>query len=463
MISRSARRRILLAVALFGIALLAIGAHYAYRVALVGAGFAAKNVCSTVFVSGRSVEAAIEDLRAYRSAPLDLVSVSVDATLGTATGRMAGVAHRTALHREGLGCVLVIGAAPDTLARVSVPQPAARAAAAWPTGDADTPPALPPALAQVLDEAFTERPDSPPKRTRAVIVVHDGRIVAERYGTGITRETRLPGWSMTKSVAAALAGVLAGEGRLAIDAPAPLPAWRTPGDTRGTITPAQLLHMSSGLAFDETYSNPLADVVVMLFGTGDSAGFAASKPLAHAPGARWAYASGTTNILMRVLRESSGSEGDYLALPRRALFDRIGMASAVLEADAAGTFVGSSLMYATARDWARFGLLVLNDGVWGGERVLPAGWVKFSTTPAPAAPEGEYGAHWWLKLEANRGPRGTPRRLPDDSFHAGGHGGQFVTVVPSRRAVVVRLGHAVDRGAWDQDAFAARVVAALAP
>jgi hypothetical protein len=199
----------------------------------------------------------------------------------------------------------------------------------------------------------------------------------------------------------------------------------------------------------------------MLFGTGDAAGFAAAKPLAHPPGTRWAYASGTTNVVMRAMREALGDDRAYLALPRRALFDRIGMASALMETDAAGTFVGSSLMFATARDWARFGLLALNDGVANGSRVLPDGWVKFMTTPAPAAPEREYAAHWWRKLGANRGPDARAPQLPPDAFHAAGHGGQYVTVVPSRGAVIVRLGHAIDRGAWDQDAFAARVLAAL--
>jgi CubicO group peptidase (beta-lactamase class C family) len=460
-VSRIARNRILLAAGLAAIALLAAGAHYGYRIALVGAGFAAKNVCSTVFVSGRSIDAAIEDLRAYRSTPLDLVSVSVDPARRAAIGTLAGISTRIAVHREGLGCALAIDAPPEALARVAAPAPAPRPPGPWPDGDAGPTPVPPPALAQVLGEAFAEDPAAAPKRTRAVVVIHDGRLVAERYAPGIQRDTMLPGWSMSKSVAAALAGVLVGEGRLALDAATRLAAWRGSADARAAITLAQLLHMSSGLAFDESYANPLSDVVVMLFGTGDAAGFAAAKPLAHPPGARWAYASGTTNVLMRVLRERIGDEDDHLAFPRRALFDRIGAARAVIEADAAGTFVGSSLVYASARDWARFGLLVLNDGAWNGARVLPEGWVAFMTTPAPAAPESEYAAHWWLKLEANRGPRARPRRLPPDAFHAAGHGGQFVTVVPSRRAVIVRLGHAVDRGAWDQDAFAARVVEAL--
>jgi len=215
--------------------------------------------------------------------------------------------------------------------------------------------------------------------------------------------------------------------------------------------------MSSGLAFDEDYADPLSDVNVMLWGSRDAGEFAARRKLAHDPGAHWHYSSGTTNVLSRAMREALG--GDYAAFPRQALFERIGMASAVIEPDASGTFVGSSLMFATARDWARFGLLFANDGAWHRERILPAGWVGYSATPAPAAPKGEYGAHWWLKL---RRPDGAPVvHLPPDTFYAAGHGGQFVTVVPSRSVVVVRLGHSVPRGGWDQPGFDALVLAAI--
>ncbi len=455
-------RRTAIAVALIVLAAAAFAAGYAYRVALVGAGFAAKNVCSSVFVSERAPSEALADLGAYRSAPLDLTRVVVDRAGRTVTAVLAGVARRTAVYRDGLGCVLAIEASAAALAGVTLAPGAARPDAPWPDGESDSPPSPGAALARVLDDAFAERADALPKRTRAVVVVHNGRIVAERYAPGITRATRLPGWSMAKSVTAALVGALAAEGLLDPQSPACLAAWRTPGDARAAITPEQLLRMSSGLAFDESYANPLSDVVVMLFGSGDASGFAAAKPLAHAPGTRWAYASGTTNVLMHLVRERIGDDRAYLAFPRRALFDAIGMASAVFETDASGTFVGSSLLHATARDWARFGLLVLNEGRWNGRRVLPEQWVAFMRAPAPAAPEGEYGAHWWLKLEANRGPRARPRALPADAFHAAGHGGQFVTIVPSHRAVIVRLGHAVDRGAWDQDAFAAAVLEALA-
>jgi CubicO group peptidase (beta-lactamase class C family) len=461
--SRRARRILLLAFLAFLALAAGAVAVPAYRIALVGSGFAAKNVCSTVFVSGRTLEDALEDLRAYRSTPLDLVRVAIERDRQTATATLFGLARREAVHREGLGCALAIGASAEALRSSAPPaRERRRPAAPWPEGDADDAPPPGAALSRVLDEAFAEDPDAPPKRTRAVLVVRAGAIAAERYAPGFARDTPLPGWSMAKSAAAVLAGVLVAEGKLASERPVRLAAWSAEGDPRAAITLGQLLHMSSGLEFDERYADPLSDVVRMLAATGDAAGFAAAKPLAHPPGARYAYASGTTNVLMLAMRERIADDRAYLAFPRRALFDRVGMTSALVEVDAAGTFVGSSLMFATARDWARLGLLVLRDGRWNGERVLPAGWVRVMTPPAPAAPEGEYAAHWWLKLGPNRGADARARRLPPDAFHAAGHGGQFVTVVPSRDAVVVRLGHAVDRGAWDQDAFAARVLEALA-
>jgi hypothetical protein len=454
-------RRLVLTLAAVGLGAAGAVALYAgQRIAHIGTAFAAKTVCSGTFLSGRSPEAVrAEDLAAYRSAPLDLVEVEVDRAARVVTGRLLGRAERQAVYRDGLGCTLAIGTSVAAL-RVAAPNPVPlrRGNRPWPEGDrvAFEPWA---ALERALDEAFAEPDPARPKRTRAVVVVHYGRIVAERYAAGVGAGTRLPGWSLTKSVVGALAGTLVGLGLWRLDAPVPLAAWRTPGDPRGAITVDHLLRMSSGLAFDEAYLAPLSDVNVMLWASGDTGSYAAAKRLEHAPGTHWQYASGTTNVLARAMRETLGAA--YASYPRRALFDPIGMASAVLEADASGTYVGSSLMFATARDWARFGLLFANDGVWNRVRVLPEGWVRYSTTPAPAAAAGNYGAHWWLKLE--RPPGARPAKLPPDAFHAAGHGGQYVSVVPSQALVVVRLGHAVDRGAWDQEAFVARIVAAVEP
>jgi CubicO group peptidase (beta-lactamase class C family) len=452
-------RRFILALALLGLAAAAaIALHAGYRIAQVGTAFAAKTVCSATFVSGRSPESVkADDLGAYRSQPLDLVEVDVDRAAGVVTARLLGFAARQAVYRDGFGCTLAIGASVATL-RAAAPKllPIPRGEGVWPDGErvAFEPRA---ALERALDQAFAEPGAGPPRRTRAVVVVHQGRIAAERYAPGFGPGTPLPGWSMSKSVFGALAGTLVGLGLWRLDAPVPLAAWRGAGDPRAAITLDQLLAMSSGLEFEESYRAPLSDVNLMLWAGGDAGGYAAAKRLAHPPGAYWQYASGTTNVLAAAMRETLGT--GYAAYPRRALFQPLGMSSAVLETDASGTFVGSSLMFASARDWARFGLLFANDGLWKGTRVLPEGWVRYSATPAAAAAARNYGAHWWLKLA--RPPGAPPVELPPDAFHAAGHGGQYVSVVPSRALVVVRLGHSIDDGAWDQEAFVARIISAV--
>jgi CubicO group peptidase (beta-lactamase class C family) len=190
-----------------------------------------------------------------------------------------------------------------------------------------------------------------------------------------------------------------------------------------------------------------------------AARFATKRVLVDAPGTRWQYSSGTSNIIARISRNTLQDDAKYLTFPRHALFDRLGMAGAVLETDAAGTFVGSSYMYATARGWARLGMLYLQDGVWGDERILPEGWVSYSRSPAPADPAKRYGAHFWLRVPEDYCGNGGP--LPQDAFHAAGHQGQFVTIVPSRDAVIVRLGRTRAAKAWDQCAFVRDVIGVL--
>jgi CubicO group peptidase (beta-lactamase class C family) len=323
-------------------------------------------------------------------------------------------------------------------------------------------------LSRALDDAFSEPDPARPRRTRAVVVVRGGRIVAERYAPGFGPETPLLGWSMTKSVINALCGILVREGRLDVSAPARVPEWSRADDPRRAITVDLLLRQSSGLRWNEVYeSSPFdSSVIAMLYGAGhrDMAAFAASQPLAHPPGSVWSYSSGTTLILSRILLSVIGSAAEYHAFPGRELFERIGMKSALLEPDASGTFVGSSYSYATARDWARFGLLYLRDGTWEGTRVFPAGWVDYTRTPAPAAPHGEYGAHFWLNAGAvDRGVPSPDPRAPADLFYASGHDGQVVAVVPSRDLVIVRAGLTPEDGRYDVNGFVAEVAAAFSP
>jgi len=366
------------------------------------------------------------------------------------------------------------------LASLAVPPPAARAAdlvalppqppgLAFPTTDwptADPPAAAAACLARELDRAFAEPDLERPVRTRAVVVVHGGRIVAERYGPGFTATTRLQGWSMTKSITNALVGILVRDKKLDVRAPAAVLEWQAPDDPRRAITLDVLLRASSGLEWSETYeASPLqSDVIYMLYRGGhtDMAAYAASKPLAHPVDTVWSYSSGTTLVISRLVRQVvGGGEPELRAFAREALFGPLGMTSAVLEADASGTVVGSSYSWATARDWARFGLLYLRDGVWDGKRILPEGWVDYSRTPTPAAPHGEYGAHFWTNAG---GPGGGPPMpdAPRDLFFASGHDGQLVAIVPSRDLVVVRLGLTPSDGRFDAEGYGGAVAGCFA-
>lgn len=415
------------------------------RIASVGCSYKAKALASAYFVSGldpdpeRAPEVADEAYRLMR-----LFRARVDRERKTVTVSFLGLQPRTAAYRPGLGATLTRGPLP--------PPPAWKApapASALPLRES-------PALLPILDAAFAE-PGPRRRRTRAVVVLQDGAVIGERYASGVSADMPLNGWSMTKSVMGALIGTLVGEGKLHLTDRRLLPQWGGPGDPRADIALEDLLRMRSGLRFSEVYSDPLSDVTRMLFDGHDAGGFAASLPLEDPPGARWKYASGTTNILSLIARRAVG-EADYPSWPRRALFDPLGMTSALIEPDAAGTFIGSSFMFATARDWARFGLLYAN----GGRGVLPEGWAAFGASPTPQAPNGRYGAHWWLKLSPELGG-GTAQaeRIPPDAFHALGHEGQCLTVIPSRRLVVVRLGVSIDIKGWNHAAFLAELLDAL--
>ncbi|MBN3820394.1 serine hydrolase, partial [Paraburkholderia sp. Se-20369] len=318
-------------------------------------------------------------------------------------------------------------------------------------------------LQDALAGAFDEPDPAHPRRTRAIVVLYRGKVIAERYAPGFSADMPLPGWSMTKTVTAALIGMLVAQHRLSPDESALLPEWRGTGDPRARITLDELLRMTSGLQFNEDYDDPLSDVAVMLFTQPDTARFAAAKPLASPPGTRWQYSSGTSAILARVMREAMGApDADYLAFPRRALFEPLGMHHAVFESDASGTLASPSFMYASARDWARFGQLLLQDGMWDGTRLLPAGWVRYLTRATPQAPRREYGAQLWVTVPEpfnDTDPRA--KALPADAFHAVGHEGQFVSVVPSRQLVVVRLGLSRPESAWNHEAFLSRVLDAV--
>ena len=267
--------------------------------------------------------------------------------------------------------------------------------------------------------------------THGLVVIHRGRLVAERYAVEFNSEHLFPSWSMAKSFTHALVGILAGRGKLAVEQRAAVPDWQAPDDARGAIRLDDLLRMVDGLEFNEDYVDEhVSHVIEMLFGEGkqDVTAYAVARDLAHPPGSIWNYSSGSSNIVSGILgRTIGGGEAGMRAFLEEELLHRIGIRGADPRFDAAGNFIASSFLFATARDFARFGLLYLRDGRWDGERLLPEGWVDYARSVTPGS-EGQYGAHWWLATDSS------------GIFHASGYRGQYIVVDPSRDLVVVRVG-----------------------
>ena len=414
-------------------------------------GYKSKVLCTGIFACGREMDPQHADeiaadsywlLRPFRA--------RVDYAAAAVTTSLAGLRPRTALYHAGLGASLTDRE--SAYRRADSERVGLHTRRHWPA--VRSPAAPRPDVQRIVDRAFEEPNPSRLRRTHAVVVVHDGDIVAERYARGVSADTPLPGWSMAKSVLNALVGVLVEDGRLSLDSRELVPLWRAP-NPRAAISLEDLLRMRSGLRFSEAYANPWSDVAQMLFVAPDAAAYASRRPLVARPGSVWSYASGTSNILSAIVRQRVGESG-YANWPRRALFDRLGMSSAIVEPDASGTFVFSSFMLATARDWARYGQLWVDWGRCGGGAILSQNWIRFSTTPTTESPEGRYGAHWWLKLNPEVGGDGpAAAAIARDALFAVGHEGQTLTVVPSRRLVVVRLGASIYIDAWNQAEFVA--------
>jgi len=468
-----------LAVVVVAVVAVAALGRFAWTGLEVSTGFAAKLVCSLTLTSGQSADAIRAELLDQALAPVSSL-LSLKPADCCASANLFGFVSARAVHRRGLGCTLLAGR--DERDLESLPEmperPVLDAAAPWPRGGAG-PVASPDSATDVashaatrgaidsaIDEAFRETDETGSgnvRQTKAVVIAHRGNLIAERYADGYSASTPMISWSMAKSVLAALAGIAVSEGRLSLDAPAPVPEWAAPGDPRRAITLDQLLRMSSGLRFDETYG-AVNDVSRMLFTEPDMGAYAARMPLDADPDTAWSYSSGTSNIVARMLRDSFGGDvAAFVRYSRERLFDAAAMTSAFLEHDATGTPVGSSFVFMTARDWARFGELHRNDGVTDGRRVLPDGWVRYVTKPTAHAPQGSYGAHWWLNAgEAGDADKRPWPSLPADAYAARGYSGQWLLVVPSRELVLVRLGISFpDAGKDGTVELATKVLAAL--
>jgi CubicO group peptidase (beta-lactamase class C family) len=421
----------------------------------VGAAYSAKIVCSNVFLARRDPDEVLRiDVQAPGIAVLRLMRVSVDREHGVVRAGFLGfIGNGLAIARPTSGCTVLpdgrLDAAAATPASAPAPTPASAPAptpAASPTPSATAPASTaPPADAEwpegatvntspALDPVLADDVLAGPG-IRALLVVHHGRIVAERYAPGFSAATPLLGWSMSKTVTAGLIGMLIKDGKLTLDQSG---FWPADGSGRDRIRLADLLAMSSGLRFNEEYG-AVSDVTTMLYLEPDMAGFARSQPLVHPVGEVWSYSSGTAVILARIAQDAAGAG---TSIDQR-LFDTLGMTSATMEPDERGTLVGSSYTYATARDWARYAQFLLQDGVWRGQALLPEGYVSMMATPVTAS-GGQYGhGQVWLWGSDGVTPGVNPDAafgIPADTFWMSGHDGQSIAVIRSRDLIVVRLG-----------------------
>jgi len=422
---------------------LAYGIRYAWVSFPIISGYGAKNLCSCMFVAGRT-EKSVKD-EELADSPLNLGSFTVDEKDSSVTGTVAGMAKRKAIYRKGLGCTLVNDITEAELRAQHFATPTAPSinpdSISWPMGNLvkDSIPAHihRDLLRNAMQGVFEETDPKKKIGTHAVVMLYDGKLVAEQYAPGYDLHSKLLGWSMSKSITGTLIAILVKEGKLKVEAPAPVPEWAQPTDPRHAITLQNLLQQTSGLDYVENYSKA-STATNMLFKKGDMAAYVASLPLKDKPGSLFSYSSGNSNIISRIIRQTVGEE-DYYRFPATALFYKIGMYNTILEPDASGTFIGSSYSYATARDWARFGLLYYNDGVWNGERILPEGWVTKTRTPVVTAngPQ-KYGYQFWLDTLNDK--QKLQPGLPAEVFYADGFNDQEVYIIPSKKLVVVRLG-----------------------
>ena len=426
-------------------------------------GFGAKAICSCVYLGDRTTQSVIEnELAAF---PLTLGTFELNEEGKSASGSVFGFAKAKAIYREGLGCTLVRGVSEDEIRnakeKLNIKLPILNDSVYWPLGKkkVDTIPSNLNfiELKKIVDASFLNSNPEVPAKTRAIVVVYKGQLIIEQYANGFTGLSKQLGWSMTKSVVNMLFGVMSKKGMININHAAPVKEWNN--DSRANITTDQLLRMSSGLSWQEVYSN-VSTATNMLYVHDDMGGFASSQPSSKAPDQEWLYSSGTSNILSKIMRENLTDQA-YYQFAQDELFSKIGITSAIIEPDASGTFVGSSYMWANAKDWAKLGLLYLNKGNWYGNQIIDSSWVDYSVTPTPAAPRGEYGSQWWL----NSGEKGNEinrllPNVPTDMYMMDGYEGQRVFVVPSSDLVVVRLGQNKN-GGFDYDEFLSSVISCI--
>ena len=440
-------------------------------------GYAAKQACSLVFVSQQPLEDVLVELR-EDNPYIRYVDVQINQQPAGVTASISGWFEQSAIYRSPVGATIVIPDYDQAIANFPLPDfpleaaDTANRSAFVPIGAADVNLLNQidiPVLARAFKYAFTEPNNgSSHRRTRAAIVVWHDHVIAEKYHPDFGPDSLLLGWSMSKSVLNLMIGrrIYLG-GNLSLASTGLREEWLK--DNRKDISLEQLLRMESGLHFEETYS-PMADVLTMLYRTPDMGSYAASFGRKDSSNKKhWQYSSGTTNIISQMLRRSFGSDKEYVRFIWQDFLLPLGIRTAQLEFDASGTWVGSSYMYATARDWAKIGKLVLDNGEWEGKQFLPADWIRQTATPTASyrenpttgdPPGRSYGMHWWLNRKDANGRNWMPS-IPEDTIVAWGHFGQYVVVIPSRQLIAVRLGLSKGPEGWDLEKFLKSVLLSL--
>jgi CubicO group peptidase (beta-lactamase class C family) len=435
------RSMIVLATGFAGSALAGCGSLRPDRALAVAPHLVSHQLCSAVFVAGLEPDSYYREFIAPNLSILEpLVHYDLDRQRQEVTATFAGGFRSRAVYRGAEGCLVVQGPVNEpAVAPLQTPS------LLPPVAGADVVTPDDPALIAAIEHEFADPGPEGPRLTKAVVIAHNGRIIAERYAPGYGVETPILGWSMTKSVTNALVGILVRDGKVSVTGPAPVAAWAAPTDPHHGISIDNLLRMTSGLEFGQSltqnWKTAFDPTAQMVFATPDMAAVAERASVGSAPGAIWRYSNGNTMLLSRIVRNAVGGDAaSVLRFVHTELFDKLGMTRSTLEFDAVGTPLGATHMWAPARDWARFGMLYLNDGVVGGVRILPAGWVDYSARLTDGSEAIGYGAGFWT----NRGNQAAARlhrpHMPPDSFMAQGSLGQYVVVIPSAQLVIVRLG-----------------------
>ncbi len=426
------------------------------------AGLAAQTVCSGTYVSGRDTQGVFTEDVLPQSPALSLVSISADEPNRTVTAKFLGIFSRQAAFLPNRGCVLDASANPSAVPFVNAPESTQQ----WPAGGAAIPPSQWGAgvnvagLEKVVSDAFVGQGDPNAANARGLAVVHDGKLLVQQQGEGFPKDMPLMGWSMTKTVNGMLFYKRAQEtgfnmkDKLVVDS---FPAGRTPSwvadwradPQKSKITISDVLGMKTGLDIADDYG-PLGKVVQMLYGEPSMADFAASQPMISAPGSEFAYSTGTADILSQITQGMFQTDQEYWKYSGENVFDPIGMKGGVFATDTSGTWVGGSYVYASTGDWARLGQLMLNDGSWNSKQIIGQGWWKFAGTPSLPTGEGNgYGAQTWIPGQPENGECASYPGVPKDTLSMDGHYGQIVAMVPSKKAVIVRLGWTVDKTQFD--------------